>query len=84
MSLRKISKNQGSFPSDEALLKLFYLELQSISQNEPCQSGIEKVHGTGLLFSLLLGCQSGKQLFVSTKFRTPPSKPKNGIIKRSQ
>ena len=32
MSLRKISKNQGSFPSDEASLKLFYLELQSISQ----------------------------------------------------
>ena len=32
MSLRKITKNRGSFPSDEALLKLFYLALQNISQ----------------------------------------------------
>ena len=27
MSLRKLTKNRGSFPSDEALLKLFYLAL---------------------------------------------------------
>jgi putative transposase len=27
MSLRKITKNRGSFPSDDALLKLFYLAL---------------------------------------------------------
>jgi putative transposase len=32
MSLRKITKNRGSFPSDEALLKLFYLALKNISQ----------------------------------------------------
>ena len=32
ISLRKITKNIGSFPSDEALLKLFYLELRNISQ----------------------------------------------------
>jgi len=32
MSLRKITKNRGSFPSDETLLKLFYLALQNISQ----------------------------------------------------
>jgi putative transposase len=25
MGLRKLTKNRGSFPSDEALLKLFYL-----------------------------------------------------------
>jgi putative transposase len=25
LSLRKVTKNQGSFPNDEALLKLFYL-----------------------------------------------------------
>jgi len=30
MSLRKITKNRGSFPSDEALLKLFYLALGSV------------------------------------------------------
>jgi putative transposase len=32
MSLRKLIKNRGSFPSDEALLKLFYLALRNISQ----------------------------------------------------
>ena len=32
MSLRKLTKNRGSFPSDDALLKLFYLALRNISQ----------------------------------------------------
>ncbi|RMC93958.1 IS256 family transposase [Aquitalea palustris] len=32
MSLRKLTKNRGSFPSDEALLKLFYLAQRNISQ----------------------------------------------------
>jgi putative transposase len=32
MSLRKITKNRGSFPSDEALMKLFYLALRNISK----------------------------------------------------
>jgi putative transposase len=32
MSLRKITKNRGSFPSDDALIKLFYLALRNISQ----------------------------------------------------
>lgn len=32
MGLRKLTKNRGSFPSDEALLKLFYLALRNISQ----------------------------------------------------
>lgn len=32
MSLRKVTKNRGSFPSDEALLKLFYLAIQNISR----------------------------------------------------
>jgi putative transposase len=32
MSLRKLTKNRGSFPSDEALAKLFYLALRNISQ----------------------------------------------------
>lgn len=32
MGLRKITKNRGSFPSDEALLKLFYLALRNISE----------------------------------------------------
>jgi transposase-like protein len=32
MSLGKIIKNRGSFPSDEALLKLLYLALRNISR----------------------------------------------------
>ncbi len=32
MSLRKITKNRGSFPSDDSLAKLFYLALQDISR----------------------------------------------------
>ena len=32
MSLRKITKNRGSFPSDDALIKLFYLALNNISK----------------------------------------------------
>jgi putative transposase len=32
MSLRKITKNRGSFPSDDALMKLFYLAIRNISQ----------------------------------------------------
>jgi putative transposase len=31
-SLRKLTKNRGSFPSDEALLKLFSLALRHISK----------------------------------------------------
>jgi putative transposase len=32
MSLRKVIKNRGSFPTDEAALKLLYLALQNITQ----------------------------------------------------
>ena len=32
MGLRKLTKNRGSFPSDEALMKLFYLALRNISK----------------------------------------------------
>ena len=32
MSLRKLTKNRGSFPSDDTLMKLFYLALRNISQ----------------------------------------------------
>ena len=32
MGLRKVTKSRGSFPNDEALLKLFYLALRNISK----------------------------------------------------
>ena len=33
VSLRKLTKNRGAFPSDDALLKLFYLARRNISKN---------------------------------------------------
>ena len=32
MSLRKVTKNRGSFPTDDALIKLFYLAIRNISK----------------------------------------------------
>jgi putative transposase len=32
MSLRKVTKNRGSFPNDDALIKLYYLALRNISK----------------------------------------------------
>lgn len=32
ISLRKLTKNRGAFPTDEALVKLFYLALRNISK----------------------------------------------------
>jgi putative transposase len=32
MSLRKVTKNRGSFPNDEAMFKLLYLALNNISK----------------------------------------------------
>jgi len=32
MSLRKVSKSRGSFPNDEAVIKLFYLALINIAK----------------------------------------------------
>lgn len=32
MSLRKVTKNRGSFPNDEAMIKLLYLALQNIAK----------------------------------------------------
>jgi putative transposase len=38
MSLRKVTKNRGSFPNDEAMFKLLYLALTKISKNGQCRS----------------------------------------------
>jgi putative transposase len=32
MSLRKVTKNRGSFPNDEAMIKLLFLALRNISK----------------------------------------------------
>jgi putative transposase len=41
MSLRKLTKNRRSFPSDESLLKPFYLALRNISKIDNAYSGLE-------------------------------------------
>ena len=43
MSLRKLTKNRGSFPSDEALLKLFFLALRTSVKSGRYLSGIGKL-----------------------------------------
>jgi transposase-like protein len=55
MSLRKITKNRGSLPCNEALLKLFYLALRNISK-----SGIESRRRTAQ--SKRLSCDSFRRL----------------------
>jgi len=32
MSLRKVTKNRGSFPNDDSMIKLLHLALQNISK----------------------------------------------------
>jgi len=50
-SLRKIIKNRGSFPSEEAALKLLYLALQNISQKwETLQSWREALNQFEILW----------------------------------
>ena len=34
MSLRKVTKNRGHFPSDEAMFKLVYLALRNIAKKQ--------------------------------------------------
>jgi len=35
MSLRKVTKNRGSFPNDKSMLKMLYLALKNISKKWP-------------------------------------------------
>jgi len=44
MSLRKFTKTRSSFPTDEAVSKLFYLALNNISENGRCRYGTGKLH----------------------------------------
>jgi transposase-like protein len=52
MSLRKVSKARGSFPTDEAVLKLFYLALQNISRKwtRPVQDWKAALNRFAILF----------------------------------
>ena len=42
MSLRKVIKTRGSFPSQEAAMKLLYVGLADIAKNGQCRSRIGK------------------------------------------
>ena len=60
----------GSFPSDEALTKLFYLALRNISQRWTCPSGTGRRRSPALPSSLKTGCLSGEPPAVYTKIGT--------------
>jgi putative transposase len=44
MSLRKVTKNRGHFPSDEAMFKLIYLALKILLKSGLCRSGTGNLH----------------------------------------
>jgi putative transposase len=54
MSLRKVTKNRGSCPNDDAVLKLFYLTLINISKKWTMPLRDWKPACVGFLFSLRL------------------------------
>lgn len=73
MGLRKLSKNRGSFPSDEALTKLFYLVLRNISQKWTMPIRDWKAALTRVTISLETASPSTEVRPVYTKIRTRPS-----------
>ncbi len=72
MSLRKIIKTHSSFPTDEAVSKLFYRALNNISKNGRCRCGTGKEHSTASLSSSKSGCHRVKRDSVYTKSGTLP------------
>jgi putative transposase len=52
MSLRKVTKNRGSFPNDDALIKLYYLALRNISKKwtKPIQNWKAALNRFAIMF----------------------------------
>jgi len=52
MSLRKVTKNRGSFPTDDAVFKLLYLALMNITKkwNMPIQHWKQAMNHFAILF----------------------------------
>ena len=58
MSLRKVTKNRGSFPSDEAVFKILYLALKNAAKKWtmpiqnclPVQTGKEAMNQFSIMF----------------------------------
>jgi hypothetical protein len=71
MSLRKITKNRGSFPSDEALMKLFYLALRNISRKWTMPIRDWKAALTRFTIQFEDRMTTSNQNPVYTKFGTP-------------
>lgn len=46
MSLRKIMKNRGSFPNDDAVMKLFYLAIRNV-----CKKWTMSIHDWKVAFN---------------------------------
>jgi len=71
MSLRKVTKSRGSFPSDEALLKLFYLALNNISKKWTMPLRDWKAALTRFTIQFKAGCPRTDPRPVYTKLCTP-------------
>ena len=79
MSLRKITKNRCSFPSDEALLKLFYLALRNISQKWTMPIRDWKAALARFTIQFEERMVTPEPNPVNTKFRTRPEGVAQGV-----
>jgi len=73
MSLRKVTKNRGSFPNDEAMIKLLYLALQNISKKwtMPIRDWKAALNKFTIMFEDR-GCRHFDRLAIYTKCFTGP------------
>ncbi len=55
--IRKVTKARGSFPNDEAVMKLLYLALRNIAKNGPCPSTTGRPPSTASQFFTKTGCR---------------------------
>lgn len=72
MSLRKVTKNRGSFPNDEAMFKLLYLALTNISKKWTMPIREWKTALNSSVSCLRIGCRAFKRNAIYTKFFTVP------------
>lgn len=79
MSLRKVSKNRGSFPSDDAVLKLYYLALENIKKwTMPIRDWKAALNRFTIQFEDRM--PQHDQNPVYTKFGTPSTPPRSGFV----
>ncbi len=71
MSLRKITRNCGSFPNDEVTTKLFYLAIRNVSKKWTMPIQVWKPALDRFIMQFECECSSINRKPVYTKFWTP-------------